>query len=191
MKPSLSTETQTTYRKSECWRNPHSLCLPTMQRCCTMTASCGRSVSLSLNASSLFDNASKVTAKNGALSKRIHGQGMDSQWRSSESRLCEATQLPPPAVLYQTSAIHRHKLINVAFVLAWHHCCVFIKMQLHHRCFLFIQQPRCSLLFVPNNDAHLWKANTHTHTLTLHMQFALQRITELYGHFILLETFGS
>lgn len=110
---------------------------------------------LSVKTSSLSDHTSKVTANNGALSKLIHAQGMDWQWRISVSRLYKATQLFPPSVHNQTSAIQCHKPINAAFVLAWHHCFGFIKISLlWHRCFFvsFPNKLHSFFSFCLNND---------------------------------------
>lgn len=102
----------------ESLRRTHSFCLPTTEnsqhQLYNDLALCRNSPSLFLcllvKTSSLFDHTSKVTANNGALSKPIHAQGMDWQWRISVSRHCRDTQLPPlptPSVHNQTSAIQR------------------------------------------------------------------------------------
>lgn len=117
--------------------------------------------------SSLSDRASKVTANNGALLALIRAQGMKWQWRISAPRLYEATQLSPlPPLLSPQHTIKplrfsATKQIKATFVLAWHHCFVFIKISplLWHRgrfCslskqaaslfFLFPEQS-CSLIF--------------------------------------------
>lgn len=173
MKLSLSTlaETQTTHRKTvsphKMLRQIHSFWLPTTETRntgSTMTlfyvVTLSQLLCLVVKASSLSDHTSKVTANNGALSKQIHAQGMDWQWRISESCLYKATQLfPLPSVHNQTSAIQCHKPINGAFVLAWHHCLVFIKIFLPwHRCF-FVQFPtelHSSPLFWTIALAHLY-----------------------------------
>lgn len=111
-----------------------------------------------MKTSSLSDHTSKVTANNGALSKPIHAQGMDWQWRISASRLYEATQLfHLPSVHNQTSAVQCHNPINTAFVLAWHHCFVFIKISLlWHRSFFvwFPTKLRTFPFCFMNNDVH-------------------------------------
>lgn len=111
--------------------------------------------------SSLSDHTSKVTGNNGALSKLIHAQGMDWQWRISVSRLYKATQLfPLPYVHNQTSAIQCHKPINAPFVLAWHHCFVFIKISLLWHRHLFVSFPaklcRSSLFVWTMTLSHIW-----------------------------------
>lgn len=174
MKLSLSTlaEAQTTHRKTvsprKMRRQIHSFCLPT-----TATPNTGSTMTLfylmtlclflcfPVKTSSLSDHTSKVMANNGALSKLIHAQGMDWQWRISVSRLYKATQLfPLPCVHNQTSAIQCHRPINTAFVLAWHHCFVFIKISLlWHRHFfvLFPTKPCSSPLFVSTITlTHIW-----------------------------------
>lgn len=141
IKPSLSTltETQTNHRKTV----THALAaetnpfiLPSYNQnsehwLYNDSALCWNSPSLFIcllvKTSSLFDHTSKVTANNGALSKPIHAQGVDSQWWISVSCHCRDTQLPLPPPRYTIKPLpFSGKLINHVFVSAPNHCFVFI-----------------------------------------------------------------
>lgn len=105
-----------------------------------------------MKTSSLSDHTSKVTANNGALSKLIHAQGMDWQWKTPASHLFKATHLfPHHSVHNQTVAFHCHKRINTAFVLVWHLCLDFYKdfstLAQKHFCLVFCLFFKNSLWF--------------------------------------------
>lgn len=125
MKPSLSAETRTTHTDK-----PHSLCcLQPPHNACFMRGLCQ------------------------AVSPRPHYPTKPARWRRRMA-LCQNRSMAKVrpdngGSLWSTQLYSIKAPSETLFVSAWHHCHVFIKMQLlHHRCFLFTQQPLQSLLFL-------------------------------------------